>query len=92
MKQIIVSVLIIIGLTLCVLMCIQESKRRKLNIIMAFLICIFCTPLIAYFIFESLPLRNPRGCIQCNNEYNEAEFCGICGKNDAGELRAGFKA
>ena len=78
---------IIIGvvLTLTILMCYQESKKRKINFFIALLLCFVNTPLIGYFIVSSRPLRNPRGCKWCGNEKNEAKYCGICGKNENGE-------
>lgn len=79
--------LIIILLVLTVLMCLQESKKRKIELLPAILICVLLSPFIGYFIISNRPLRNPKGCLHCGNEYNEVEFCGICGKNVAGELR-----
>jgi hypothetical protein len=38
-----------------------------------------------------LPARNPKGCKWCGNTKNEAKFCGLCGKNENGEQRIGFK-
>ncbi len=68
-------------------MCLQESKKRKINFISALFICILLTPFFGYFIISGRPLRNPKGCKWCGNEENEAEFCGICNKNESGELR-----
>jgi len=78
---------IIIGvlLALTILMCYQESKKRKINFFIALLLSFITTPLIGYFIVSNRPLRNPRGCKWCGNEKNEAEYCGICGKNENGE-------
>ncbi len=70
------------------LMCWQESKKRKIHFIVAVMVCILITPLFGYFFIISRPLRNPIGCKHCGNRFNEAEFCGICGKNSAGSLRS----
>jgi hypothetical protein len=78
-------VAIILGLT--VLMCLQESKRRKISFLSALLICILLTPLIGYFIVSNKPLRMTRGCKWCGNQQNESEYCGICNKNESGELK-----
>lgn len=70
-----------------ILMCKQESERRKVNFFVAILICVIISPLFGYFIITSFKLRNPIGCNWCGNEYNEAEYCGICKKNINGDLR-----
>ncbi len=56
----------------------------------AFLLSLFLSPLIGILITLGGAQKNPKGCSHCGNVHNEAEFCGLCGKNDAGELRAGF--
>lgn len=73
-------------------MCVQESRKRKLNFFLALLICILLTPFFGHFVLRLFPLINPTGCNWCGNKYNEAEFCGLCGKNEAGEIRESFKA
>lgn len=75
----------LLGLT--ILMCWQESKKRKIHFGLALFICILLTPLFGYFILSSRPLRHPRGCKHCGNSFNEANFCGICGKNEDGLTR-----
>ena len=73
--------------SLTILMCLQESRRRKVNFFFALLLCILITPFFAYFFIGLQPLRNPRGCAYCGNTLNEAEYCGLCGKNVVGELK-----
>lgn len=83
-------IVIISGVILLViLMCWQESRKRKISFVGAFLICLFTSPFLGYFIISGRPLRNPRGCKWCGNTKNEAEYCGLCGKNEAGEVRQG---
>lgn len=79
-----ILIFIIVMLVLTVLMCRQESKRRKISFTTALLICLIISPLFGYLFISSRPLRNPRGCVWCGNEENEADYCGICGKNEAG--------
>lgn len=67
--------------------CWHESKIRKIGFAPAVLICIILTPLIGYLVVSGRPLRNPKGCKWCGNTQNEAEFCGICGKNEEGNPR-----
>lgn len=77
---------------LVVLMCYQESKKRKINFFVALLICILVTPLFGYFIITNFKLRNPLGCNWCGNKYNEVEYCGVCNKNIAGEIRPEYNS
>lgn len=74
-------------LAVTVLMCWQESHKRKINFWLALLICLVITPFLGYLIIGSVKLRKPRGCDWCKNEANEAEYCYYCGKNEEGELR-----
>jgi hypothetical protein len=85
MGQIIGGLIIIVFLVLTVLMCRQESQKKKINFWLALLICFAATPIFGYFIVSSFPLRNPIGCKWCGNAENEVEFCGICGKNEEGK-------
>jgi hypothetical protein len=71
------------------LYCYQRGKQKKAGPIAVVLIMIFCTPFVGYWIVEAMP-NHKRPCKWCNNKYNEAEYCGICGKNEAGELKASF--
>lgn len=81
---------VIIYFLLVVLMCRQESKRRKIGFVPALLIMFFLTPFLGLVLISNRPLRNPVGCEWCGNTENEADYCGVCGKNIAGELRPGF--
>jgi len=63
----------------------HEGRRRTIGFLPA-LIITWLIPLFGIFIIESSRLRTA-GCKWCGNKYNEAEFCGLCGKNEAGELK-----
>jgi hypothetical protein len=67
----------------------HEGRRRTIGFIPALLIA-FLIPLFGIFIIESFRLKTA-GCKWCGNKYNEAEYCGVCGKNEAGELKLGLK-
>jgi hypothetical protein len=71
------------------LYCYQRGKQKKAGILTVILIMIFATPFIGYFIVEALP-NHKRPCQYCDNKYNEAEYCGVCGKNEEGMVKAGF--
>jgi RsiW-degrading membrane proteinase PrsW (M82 family) len=71
---------------LSVLMCYQESKRKPISFLVAILLCFIITPIGVYLLYRFLPNKNPIGCMHCGNSKNEAEYCGICGKNILGDF------
>lgn len=85
--NIVVILFLTVLLVLTVLMCFQESQKRKINFFVALIICVVLSPLFGYLIISSFKLRNPRGCEWCGNTHNEAEYCGLCGKNQEGKTR-----
>ena len=68
-------------ITIFSLYCYQRGKEKKIRTLKVILIMIFATPFIGYFIVESLP-NHKRPCLWCGNKLNEAEYCGLCGKNE----------
>jgi 4-amino-4-deoxy-L-arabinose transferase-like glycosyltransferase len=76
-----------IAIILTLMMCWQESKKRKIHFVIALLLSCVITPLFAYIFITSIELRNPIGCNWCGNKKNESAYCGLCGKNELGELR-----
>jgi branched-subunit amino acid permease len=64
----------------------MEGKNRRIGFWAAFILSIVITPLVAWFFVMNSGAKNAVGCIHCGNKYNEVEFCGICGKNEAGEV------
>jgi TRAP-type uncharacterized transport system fused permease subunit len=83
----IATLFILAVITLTILMCWQESKHRKIHFLFALLLCIVLTPFIACYIITGRPMRRPIGCPYCGNEFNEAKYCGLCGKNENGERK-----
>ncbi len=81
---------IIVGIfaLLAVGMAWQDGRRRTCGFLGALIICFITTPIFGYFIVLLFPLKEPKGCKWCGNKENEAEYCGVCGKNEAGELRS----
>ncbi len=65
----------------------QEGRHRKLGFVGTLAASLLISPLLGYFIMLLFPLKAPRGCRWCGNASNEVEYCGLCGKNDAGDLR-----
>ena len=53
----------------------------------AFLIGLVTTPIIGFIIVNYSAPKYVKGCNHCGNKLNEAEYCGICKKNEAGDLR-----
>ncbi len=78
----------VIFLVLVVGMAWQDGRPRTCGFAGALAICVLATPIFGYFIVHLFPLKNPKGCKWCDNKKNESEYCGMCGKNDAGVLRA----
>ena len=66
----------------------HEGRRRTIGFLPALIIA-WLIPLFRIFVIESSRLRTA-GCKWCGNKYNEAEYCGLCGKNGAGELKPGW--
>ncbi|HEV8287098.1 MAG TPA: hypothetical protein VGQ09_22470 [Chitinophagaceae bacterium] len=63
-----------------------EGRKRTIGFVSALLIA-FLIPFFGIFIVESFRLKNA-DCKWCGNKYNEAEYCGICGKNSKGEMKS----
>jgi hypothetical protein len=61
--------------------------NRKGGFLRAFLVSLLLSPLAGIIITVGGGQKNPRGCPHCGNDQNEAEFCGICGKNEEGLTR-----
>ncbi|MCO4820197.1 MAG: hypothetical protein KC517_11295 [Bacteroidetes bacterium] len=76
---------IILGI-LTVLMCIQESAKRKISFSVALLYCMALTPILGYIIILHRPLRNPLSCESCGSELNEASYCQTCESQKSGVL------
>lgn len=60
---------------------------RKGGFVRAFFLSLFLSPIIGLFLTVGGAGKNPVGCTHCGNKLNEAEYCGICGKNKEGELK-----
>jgi hypothetical protein len=63
------------------------GRQRKIGFFWSLVVCLITSPLFGFFIVGASGLKNAKGCAWCGNTYNEAEFCG---KNEEGEMRAGF--
>jgi hypothetical protein len=66
------------------------GKYKTLGFWKTFFLCLAISPFLGYFIAANSRLIDARGCRWCGNNYNEAEYCGLCGKNEKGEIRPGF--
>lgn len=63
------------------------GTNRRIGFWGAFFVCMIFTPVIGLFVALDSGKVNAKGCQHCGNQYNEAEFCGICGKNEDGYTR-----
>lgn len=66
------------------------GRPRRIGFFWSLIVCLVTSPLFGFFIVSASGIKNAKGCQWCGNTYNEAEYCGLCGKNEAGELREGF--
>jgi hypothetical protein len=83
-----ISILLYLGLSY--LIAAKIGKHKTIGFWKTFVLCIIVSPFIGYLIAEGGGRKNARGCNWCGNKYNEAVFCGLCGKNEGGEIRPGF--
>ncbi len=83
-------ILIPVYIILSVLYSWHEGRKKATGFI-GTLLLILLIPFIGYWIVELLSNKKAKGCNWCGNKYNEAEYCGLCGKNEIGEIRTGFK-
>lgn len=67
------------------------GRNKRTGFAGTLILCLLLTPFIGYLIAEGGAQSNPRGCNWCGNIENEAEFCGLCGKDREGNLRPNFK-
>ena len=81
----------IFWVTVSLLYAYYEGRKRKPGFWGCLIIMMIFTPFFGYFIIESFSQKKAKGCKWCGNKYNEAEYCGLCGKNEEGVLREGFK-
>lgn len=77
----------IFWITISILYAYHEGSKRKPGFIGCLFIMLVFTPFFGYFIIESFSQKNAKGCTWCGNKYNEAEYCGLCKKNETGEIK-----
>jgi Na+-driven multidrug efflux pump len=80
-----IGLIIYIGLSFLVAHLIGRNK--KIGFTNSLIICLLTSPFIGFLITEGGAAKNPRGCNWCGNKENEAEYCGLCNKNENGEIR-----
>ncbi|MES2849257.1 MAG: hypothetical protein V4685_09380 [Bacteroidota bacterium] len=84
-----IILLAVIYIPLCFLYAWFEGSKKATGFI-GTLLLVLLLPFISYWIVESLSNKKAKGCAWCGNKYNEAAYCGLCGRNEAGEIRPGF--
>lgn len=85
------STITIIGIgyyIVAILFAWNEGRKRTIGFIPALLVTILL-PALGILIVESFRLKNG-GCKWCGNKFNEATFCGLCGKDESGTVKPGF--
>ena len=80
----------LVFLFLLVMYCLERGRQKRIGLPGVVAIMIFATPFFGYFIVEMLP-NHKRPCKWCGNKFNEADYCGLCGKNEIGEHKQPVK-
>lgn len=78
---------ILIGYLLVSTLVAFAGKNRRIGYFKSLLWCVLLSPFIGLFIALNSGRLDVRGCQLCGNEYNEAEYCGLCKKNENGYTR-----
>lgn len=78
---------LIIYITLSFLIAHLIGRHKKIGFANSLILCILITPFFGFLITEGGAAKNPKGCNWCDNKENEAEYCGLCNKNEKGEIR-----
>lgn len=60
------------------------GKNRRIGFWKTFMWSLILSPFIGIFIAMSSGKLDAKGCNHCGNDQNEAEFCGLCKKNEQG--------
>ena len=81
---------ILLYIGLCFLIAYKIGGYKTIGFWTTFILSLVLSPIVGYWFAESSRLKNAVGCKWCGNKYNEAEYCGLCGKNATGEIRPGF--
>ncbi|MBL7931680.1 MAG: hypothetical protein JNL60_07255 [Bacteroidia bacterium] len=82
---------LIIYLVICYLVADKIGRHKKIGFTKTLIACILVSPFVGYLIAEGSATAEPRGCKWCGNSENEAYFCGVCGKNEEGDIGPHFK-
>ena len=61
--------------------------NKRVGFWKTFMWSLILSPFFAVFIALNSGRLDARGCNHCDNKYNEAEFCGLCDKNEDGLTR-----
>ncbi|OSZ79551.1 hypothetical protein CAP35_15265 [Chitinophagaceae bacterium IBVUCB1] len=56
--------------------------NKKGGFIKAFILSLLLSPFVGLLLTLGAAKKNPIGCKHCGNKDNEAEYCGVCGKNE----------
>ena len=81
----------IIGYLIFAVLVSFVGMKRRIGFWKTLLWSVILTPFIGLFIGMNSGLLDAKGCKHCGNKYNEAEFCGVCKKNEAGLTREGMQ-
>ena len=63
------------------------SNNRKMHFLMAVILSLLLTPFLGLILVFGSARKDPKGCPNCENAENAAEYCANCMKNVLGEFR-----
>ncbi len=89
METALISIAIWLGISY--LIAEKIGRPRSIGFWKTFGLCLVLSPFLGYLIAEGSGRNDARGCKWCGNKYNEAEYCGLCGKNESGDVLAAAK-
>lgn len=71
---------------------IEIIRTKKIHFLIALPLVLFSMAsfMLIYFLLENLSAKKKRICEKCGNTANEAEYCGLCGRNVSGEYHPGW--
>jgi hypothetical protein len=82
---------ILVYIIICYLIADKIGRYKKIGFTTTLVVSLLLSPFVGLLLAEGGAQSNPKGCNWCGNQENEAKFCGLCGKDEEGSLRPGFK-
>lgn len=62
------------------------GRQKKMGFIATLLLCLLLKSIVGFLLCDNSGAKEPKGCKWCGNTENEAEYCGLCYKDEDGNL------